>query len=80
MKSQRVYNIPIGFIAWDFYGVEYPLLKLWVTEQLYPDLINIDIHAETKDFYKEFYNVELSDTQIECILKGLSPDGSDFIK
>ena len=80
VKSQRVYNIPIGFIAWDFYGVEYPLLKLWVTEQLYPDLINIDIHAETKDFYKEFYNVELSDTQIECILKGLSPDGSDFIK
>ena len=79
VSEQRIYKIPIGFIPWDFYGVEYPLLKLWVAKQLYPDLIEIDMHSTVKDFYKDFYSVELTDTQIDYILKGLSPDGTEFI-
>lgn len=79
VDNQQVYKIPIGFIPWDFYGVEYPLLKLWVAQQLYPDLIKVDMHETTKEFYSNFYNIDLSDTQIDYILKGLAPDGTEFI-
>lgn len=79
VKEGRIYNIPIGFTGWDFYGVEFPLLKLWAAQQMYPECFDIDMHAVTKDFYKEFYNIEFADEQIDYILKGLSPDGTEFI-
>ncbi|WP_050741383.1 ABC transporter substrate-binding protein [Acetobacterium bakii] len=36
----------------------------WLAELLYPDYYNFDIVQTTKDFYKLFYRIELSDEQI----------------
>lgn len=79
VKEGRIFNIPIGFTGWDFYGVEFPLLKLWAAQQMYPECFDIDMHAVTKEFYKEFYGMDFTDEQIDYILKGLSPDGTEFI-
>ena len=80
VSNKRIYRIPIGCIPWDQYGVEFPLLKLWVAKCLYPDLINKDLHKETKKFYKDFYNKNLSDNEINYILNGLTPTGTSFGK
>lgn len=79
VKEGKIYNIPIGFTSWDFYGVEFPLLKLWAAQQMYPECFDVDMNVITKDFYKEFYGMEFSDEQIDYILKGLSPNGTEFI-
>lgn len=40
----------------------------WLAELLYPDYYNFDIVPATKDFYKLFYRIELSDEQINKLL------------
>ena len=80
VKCGKIFSIPIGFIPWDFYGVEYPLLLLWAAQQMYPDIIDIDMHSKTKEFYDEFYDITLSDEQITYMLAGLSPDGGNYIE
>ena len=79
VANNQIYQIPIDFISWDFYGVEVPLFKLWISEQLYPDLIDRDIFEEAKQFYKEFYNMELKDEEIKYILNGLDPEGNTYV-
>ncbi len=79
VKNARIYQIPVGFLPWDFYGVEFPLLKLWAAKQLYPNLIDVDMHEITKEFYKEFYNKELTDNEVEYILNSLSPEGKSLV-
>ena len=78
VKNAAIYQMPIGFISWDFYGVEYPLLKLWIAQQLYPDLIDIDMHQETKQFHKDFYGIELTDDEVDYMLNALAPDGNPY--
>ncbi|AFA47267.1 ABC transporter substrate-binding protein [Acetobacterium woodii] len=40
----------------------------WLAELLYPDYYDFDIVQTTKDFYKLFYRIELSDQQINQLL------------
>lgn len=78
VSDGSIYQIPIGFIPWDFYGVEFPLLRLWATKQIYPELIDMDMQKTTKDFYDKFYKMNFSDEEISFILNGLSPEGTEF--
>lgn len=41
----------------------------WLSNLLYPDYYKCDIKNETKYFYKNFYNKDLTDSQIETLLK-----------
>ncbi|MFT4105011.1 MAG: ABC transporter substrate-binding protein [Lacrimispora sp.] len=41
----------------------------WVHSILYPEYVDYDIKEETKEFYKLFYHVELSDEDVETITK-----------
>ena len=80
IKNGNVYTMPIAVIPWDMYGVEYPLWILWTAKTMYPDLIDKDIIIETREFYKQFFDVELTDTQINYILNGLAPNGTKITK
>ncbi len=40
----------------------------WLAQTLYPDCYHYDISSEIKDFYKEFYNIDLKDDDIKKIL------------
>jgi len=42
----------------------------WLAKILYPDLFPEDLRALTRDFYRQFYHVALSDAQIERVLAG----------
>lgn len=41
----------------------------WVHSILYPEYVDYDMKEETKEFYKLFYHVELSDKDVENITK-----------
>lgn len=72
VKSKRVYQMPIGISRWGHPGsLETPLALLWTAKTIYPDYFkDIDITAETKTFYKRFFNYEVSDELAQQILSG----------
>jgi len=41
----------------------------WMAKQMYPELFeDLDIEQEIKDYYSEFYGLELTDEQVALIL------------
>jgi iron complex transport system substrate-binding protein len=72
VKNKRVYQMPIGISRWGHPGsLETPLALLWTAKTIYPDYFrDIDIFAETKTFYKRFFNYELGDALVRQMLTG----------
>ena len=64
--------MPIGISRWGHPGsLETPLALLWTAKTIYPDYFpDIDISAETRAFYKRFFNYDLSDEQVRQIVSG----------
>lgn len=64
IKNEEVYSCPIGAFWWDRPSPESPLGFMWLAKTLYPTYTeSIDLEKEVKDFYKEFYDYELSDEE-----------------
>ena len=72
VKERRVYQIPNGVSRWGHPGsMETPLAILWTSKLIYPEYFeNIDMEYETKRYYKNFFNLELSDETVREILRG----------
>lgn len=70
--NKTVYQIPIGASRWGHEGsAETPLAILWLAKLLYPDKFkDLDIYQQTKVFYKEFYNYDVSEDTMQSILLG----------
>lgn len=70
VRDGKVYCMPIGISRWGHPGsMETPLAILWAAKRLHPALFpDIDMRAETRYFYKTFFNYSLSDREIERIL------------
>jgi iron complex transport system substrate-binding protein len=72
VKNNRVFlspDLPYGWID------EPPSLNRllglqWLVRLFYPQRFNGDMRALTRDFYKQFYQVELSDAQLDRLLAG----------
>ncbi len=70
VKERKVYEIPYKpFNVTDrppsvnrIIGVK------WLANLLYPEIYNYDMKKEFRDFYKLFYNIDLSDDQLDEIL------------
>lgn len=62
-------DLPFGWID-SPPGVNRLIGVAWLTAILYPDLATGDLKAETKRFFKLFYQVELSDADLDQLLEG----------
>ncbi|HEX3011705.1 MAG TPA: ABC transporter substrate-binding protein [Syntrophomonadaceae bacterium] len=73
VKNNRVIPLPDGISRWGHpSSPETPLVILWTASTLYPDKFkDIDMRAETKYFYKEFFSYNLSNEEITKILSGV---------
>jgi iron complex transport system substrate-binding protein len=40
----------------------------WLGNLLYPDLYKYDMNAEVKQFYKLFYQMDLTETQLQTLM------------
>lgn len=72
VKNKMVLQMPNGISRWGHpSSPETPLAVLWLAKKIYPDkFADLDMVAETKLFYKEFFGFELSDEVVNNILFG----------
>lgn len=76
VKNSEVYLSPDGFVSFERYAVEAPLLLKYTAYQLYPELFDYDPVTDFQSFFREFYQLEVPGEKIGYMLQGLSPDGS----
>jgi len=72
VKYKKIFQMPIGISRWGHPGsIETPLAILWTAKQLYPEYFeDMDMRYETKQYYKNFFDYELSNEQVTKILSG----------
>lgn len=72
VQKGQVWQMPVGISRWGHPGgLETPLAILWTAKMLYPNrFADVDMVAEMKSFYKEFFSMEVSDELAEKILSG----------
>ena len=72
VKKKRVHQMPIGISRWGHPGsLEIPLAVLWTAKTVYPERFpDLDIAAETRAFYREFFGYDLSDEMLGMMLSG----------
>jgi iron complex transport system substrate-binding protein len=72
VQQKKVFTIPVGISRWGHPGgIETPLAMIWTAKKIYPDLFqDINIEKEVALFYKQFFNLNLSDKLVNKILSG----------
>jgi iron complex transport system substrate-binding protein len=72
VKEHQVYQIPQGPFSWFDrpWSVNRILGLKWIAELLYPELFDYDIEEEAKDFYDKFYHYQLTEEELDELLKG----------
>lgn len=69
VQEKRVYKTPIGIYRYDAPGVETPLMMEWLATMIQPEIFSdIDIKAEIADYYKTYFNIDLSEENLAQIL------------
>ena len=69
VKNKQIFAVPSGIFSWAPPNAEGTLQILWLAKVLYPELFkDLSIEQKTREFYKRFYNYELSDDELELIL------------
>ena len=76
VKNGQVFNIPIGLTMFEQLGVFSPVFLCDQANKLYPTYFNYDVKKQIQDLSKEFFDVELTDTEAQNMLNGLSREGN----
>ena len=72
VQDNKVYGTPNAPFSW----VDRPagpnrLIGMrWLSAVVYPEYIKCDVNEEIREFFNLFYHVDLSDEQLENVLKG----------
>ena len=62
VQNGEVYKFPLGMYRWYPPASDTPLVLLWLSKQIQPELFSdIDMDAEIRTYYKKFYNIDLTD-------------------
>lgn len=71
IRDARIYLVPSLPFGWFDAppGVNRLIGVRWLTAVLYPNAFPEDLRSITRDFYSRFYHVELSDPQLDKLLK-----------
>ncbi len=68
IQDKRVYKMPLGMYYWFPPCSDSPLALLWLAKTLYPEsFADIDMDATIKDYYKNFYGIELSEEDLNTL-------------
>jgi hypothetical protein len=71
VRSRKVYLAPADPFGWidDPPGVNRTIGLHWLLDLFYPDLSQQDLRAVARDFYQLFYGVQLTDRQVEALIR-----------
>lgn len=77
VKNGNVYVCPTALYLWCVRSAEGALMTPWLGSVMYPELYaDQDMQQVLQDFYKNFYNTELSDADAQNILSGATSSGA----
>lgn len=76
VKSGQVFNIPIGLTMFEQLSVFSPVFFCDQANKLYPSYFHYDVKRQIKDLSREFFGVELTDSEAQNMLDGLSREGN----
>ncbi|MBQ6885974.1 MAG: ABC transporter substrate-binding protein [Lachnospiraceae bacterium] len=66
VKNGQVYKMPLGWYRSYTPGVDTPITLQWLAQTVYPELFgDVDIEQVAKDYFKDYYEIELTDEQME---------------
>lgn len=68
VQDKKVYKIPLGIYRWFPPSGDAPLMLKWMANHNQPELFDYDMNDEIKTYYKEFYNFDVTDDEVETIL------------
>ena len=79
VQNQRVYKMPLGMYRSFTPGVDTPVTLLWLAKTAYPALFeDIDILAETKQYYQQVFGIALTDDQAASMFAPTAEAASGF--
>ncbi len=79
VKNENVYKMPLGMYRSYTPGVDTPITLLWLAQTAYPELFaDIDIVAETQNYYKEVFGIDLTEAQAASIFAPAAEAGVGF--
>ena len=68
VQEGQVYKFPLGMYRWFPPSSDTPLALMWLAKTIQPELFaDIDIDQEIKDYYVKYYNVEITDDDLQVI-------------
>lgn len=71
VKNKEVYEIPS--VPYDWFNRPPSVMRVmglqWLGDLLYPDVYQIDLKAETKEFFNLFFDYEISDEEVNQLLE-----------
>ena len=68
VQNGDVYKMPLGMYYWFAPCSDSPLALQWLAKHLYPELFeDIDMDAEIKDYFQNFYGVTLTDEDLNTL-------------
>lgn len=68
VQNKQVYKIPLGIYRWFPPSGDAPLMLKWLATKNQSELFDYDMNAEIKSYYKEFYEYDISDEDVEKVL------------
>ena len=78
VKNNKVYNIPIGFTAFEQLSAMTPIFFYDQANKIYPEYFSYDITTMVKTTVKEYFGTDLTDNQVSYMLNGLNPQGGSL--
>ena len=80
VKDKKVYKFPLGMYRWFPPASDTPLVLKWLAVKNHPDLFKeIDMTQEVKQYYKKYYNYNLTEAEVHQIFNP-SSDASGLKK
>lgn len=74
VKNKKVYDNPMGAFLWDRFGPEEALQIQWAAKTFHPDKFqDLNISDAVKEFYKTFLNYDLTNDDVQRMLKSEGP-------
>ncbi len=72
VAEQKVTTLPVGVTRWGHPGSMEPhMAALFIAKTFYPDqFTDVDMTQTVKDYYKQWFDLDLSDTDVAAILSG----------
>jgi iron complex transport system substrate-binding protein len=70
VKNKNVFRMPSYILSYDLPTPESILGIMWLSDKLYPQIVNFDIEKEARDFYQKVYNFNIPEEDLKAVIGG----------